>query len=67
MGSFDYNPVLSVRANRRIEQSPLCDAPCVPAGALGSVEDDLRDSDGLVAVDFGKPYGTVLCYPGEIE
>ena len=57
-----------VTATRLVRQSPLSCAPPVPAGTVGTVEDELpNDGDaGLVAVDFGGDYGVVLCDPSEV-
>lgn len=55
----------SVASVRRIEQSPLDDAPAVPPFTHGTVE-DWDGLSGLYAVDFGQPYGVVLCLPEEI-
>ena len=52
-----------VIAGRRIEQSPLDDAPPVPKGSVGSVEDE---ADDLLWVDFGEPYGVVACEVAEL-
>lgn len=52
-----------VIARRRIEQSPLDDAPSVPAGTPGTVADY---DDGLLIVDFGEPYGAVIVSADEI-
>jgi hypothetical protein len=57
----------TVVARCSIEQSPFSDAPRVPRGTEGYVEDVLADSDGLLAVDFGDPYGVVLCSPEEVK
>ncbi len=53
-----------VRAKRHIEQSPLSDAPAVPKGRIGHIEDEVDD---LVFVDFGEPYGTVACDVDELS
>lgn len=55
-----------VRARRNINQVPLCEDPDVPRGTIGSVEDDI-EIDSLLAVDFGIPYGVVLCDAFELE
>ena len=52
-----------VVARRQIHQSPLADAPSVPRGTCGHVEDE---ADDLLWVDFGEPYGTVACDEGEV-
>ena len=54
----------NVVAVRRIEQSPLSDAPAVPRGARGYVED--VDAPWLL-VDFGEPYGVVICDPRDVR
>lgn len=56
---------LRVTAKSRIEQSPLSDAPAVPAGAIGWCEDYDISEDHLY-VDFGPPYDTVICEPSEV-
>jgi hypothetical protein len=53
-----------VTARRVIQQSPLSDAPPVPAGRRGSLDDE---ADGFFLVDFGGPYGVVLCDPSEVR
>lgn len=57
----------TVRARRTIRQSPLSGDPDVPAGTLGSCVDYDGCGDPTYFVDFGAPYGTVLCEPTEIE
>jgi hypothetical protein len=52
-------------AKRTIYQSPLSDAPNVPKGTRGILEDFDRCSD-LMFVDFGEPFGVVACYPSEV-
>lgn len=54
----------TVRARRRIEDSPLS-APPAPAarGSIGSVE-DIDGSGELVFVDFGR--GAIACAPDEL-
>jgi len=47
-----------VHARRRIDQSPLSDAPAVPRGTRGHIEDE---ADGFYWVDFGESFGTVAC------
>lgn len=59
MNHADY-----VVARRRIEQSPLTDAPAVPKGANGYLDDV---DEPYVIVDFGEPYGHVLCEPEDIR
>jgi len=55
-----------VTSLRLIEQSPLSDDPSVPRGTAGDVQDwDLCNK--LYAVDFGDPYGVVLCCAEEIS
>lgn len=41
-----------------IRQSPLDAAPDVPRGTVGHLEDY---DEPFVLVDFGEPYGTVIC------
>jgi len=53
----------NVTAQRRIEQSPLSDAPSVPRGTHGHLEDE--DAPWLL-VDFGEPYGVVLCEASDL-
>lgn len=53
-----------VVARRRIAQSPLDNAPDVPMGTRGHVED--YDDDDLTLVDFGDPYGVVIVEPGDV-
>jgi len=50
-------------SRHRIEQSPLTNAPAVPAARTGSVDDV---ADGLLWVDFGDPYGVVACEPSDL-
>lgn len=52
-----------VQATRKIRQCPTSDAPDVPRGTVGSLEDE---ADDLYWVDFGERYGTVPCYPEEL-
>jgi hypothetical protein len=55
-----------VRARHEIRQSPLIDAPHVPAGEEGEVV--LWDEvDGALWVDFGEPYGVVICRWDDVE
>lgn len=54
----------NVQARRTIPQSPLADAPAVPRGAVGHIEDE---ADDLYWVDFGTPYGTVACDADDLE
>ncbi len=63
-GPFDLVHRL-VRARVDIQQSPLHKAPPVPKGTRGTV-DDYDDLDALYVVDFGNPYGHVLCDASEI-
>lgn len=53
-----------MKARRTIEQSPLSDAPAVPKGQSGTLDDE---ADGLLFVDFGEPYGSVACTVDELE
>ena len=55
----------NVIARRTIRQSPLDDAPDVPRGTVGYLEDE--DFDDILIVDFGEPYGAVLCEPDEVR
>jgi len=55
-----------VRARRTVEQAPLDSAPAVPRSTVGHVE-DFDDLAELYAVDFGDPYGVVLCGRDEID
>lgn len=48
----------NVKSRRTIEQSPLSEAPDVPQGTLGHIEDE---ADELYWVDFGEQYGVVAC------
>ncbi len=67
---FTGSPVAPrfVSAAHRIEQSPTSGDPAVPRGAVGSVEDIIDEDYGfLLAVDFGAPYGVVLCEPSEVR
>ena len=54
----------NVVARVTIPQAPLCDAPDVPAGTVGHIEDR---ADGYVWVDFGSPYDTVCCFETELR
>jgi len=54
----------NVIARRRIEQSPLTDAPAVPRGTVGYVDDEDFE---LLIVDFGEPYGHVICEPEDVR
>lgn len=54
----------NVIARRRIEQSPLSDAPAVPRGMVGHIDDE--DPPYLI-VDFGAPYGHVICEPEDVR
>lgn len=56
---------MTVKAKKKIEQCPLSDAPDVPAGTLGTIEDKDYCCD-LLLVDFGEPYGVILCAPTEV-
>jgi hypothetical protein len=53
----------NVIARRCIEQSPLTDAPSVPKGTRGHIDDY---DEPFVLVDFGEPYGVVLCDLDEV-
>lgn len=53
-------------AKRKIMQSPLTDAPDIPAGTIGTVEDEDHCTGDLL-VDFGDEYGVVICAPDEVE
>lgn len=53
-------------AKRTIYQSPLSDAPDVPKGTRGTLEDD-DTCDGMLFVDFGDPYGVVMCSADEVR
>lgn len=53
-----------VVAKRTIQQSPLTDAPDVPLGARGHLEDE---DEPWLFVDFGEPYGVVLCERGDVQ
>jgi hypothetical protein len=54
----------NVTARVTIRQSPLVNAPAVPRGAVGHIEDE---ADDLYWVDFGDPYGTVACEPQDLR
>lgn len=56
---------MTVRARQRIEQSPLSEVPAVPKGTEGLVSDFDRCAQ-LFVVDFGAPYGDVLCERSEL-
>lgn len=53
-----------VVAKRQIEQSPLSDAPPVPKGTRGYLEDE---DDPYWLVDFDEPYGVVIVDPDEVQ
>jgi hypothetical protein len=53
-----------VVARRLIEQSPLTDAPPVPRGTRGYLEDE---DEPWLLVDFGEPYGVVICEPSDVR
>lgn len=53
----------NVVAKQRIRQSPLSEAPDVPRGTSGHIEDE---ADGYLWVDFGEPYGAVACDAKEL-
>ena len=55
-----------MKAKRTIFQSPLSDAPDVPRGTKGTLE-DTDTCDGMLYVDFGEPYGVVACTADEIS
>jgi len=60
---------MRVKAKWRIRQSPLSDAPDVPRGTVGEI-DDMDDCAGpppLLVVDFGPPYGHVLTDVREVK
>jgi hypothetical protein len=63
-GTPRINGLSETRSRRRIEQSPLSDAPAVPRGTAGTVEDE---SDGWYWVDFGEPYGVVCCDRDDLQ
>lgn len=54
----------NVTARRQIAQSPLTEAPAVPRGSVGHIEDE---ADDLYWVDFGEPYGVVACEPQDLR
>jgi hypothetical protein len=54
----------NVQARLLIEQSPLSDAPAVPVGTRGHIEDE---SEGYYWVDFGEPYGVIACAADELR
>ncbi len=56
----------TVRAVRKIHQSPLSSDPDVPPGREGEIVDEI-EIDGLLAVDFGGRCGVVLCEPDEVR
>lgn len=51
-------------AKKDIEQSPLSNAPDVPKGRIGTLDDE---ADDLLWVDFGGPYGTIACDASEVR
>jgi hypothetical protein len=53
-------------ADRLINQSPLSTDPNVPKGTQGIVS-DFDDMAGVYIVDFGLPYGDVICSPEELD
>lgn len=55
-----------MQAKKTIHQSPLSDAPDVPKGTCGTLEDEDM-CDGLLYVDFGEPYGVVMCSADEVR
>lgn len=61
----DFDGVRSVRARRRIHDSPLADEDATtPRGSVGTVE-DVIELDGIVVVEFDS--GVLPCSPDEIE
>lgn len=59
-----YSETGRVEATRRIEQSPLSNAPSVPRRAVGFIQDDI---DGYLFVDFDGPYGVVCCEYSDVR
>ena len=55
-----------LKAKHIIRQSPLSDAPDVPEGTVGTL-DDIDQAAELLVIDFGEPYGHVLCDAGEVS
>lgn len=53
-----------VIASRTIRQSPLSTDPDVPRDRQGWLQDV---ADGLLWIDFGRPYGVVACEPREVR
>jgi hypothetical protein len=61
----DFLEARTVRATRRIQDSPLArEDSGAKRGEIGVVEEVIK-SDGLIAVDFGR--GAVLCEVDEIS
>lgn len=61
---WESRPDGCVTAKRRIYQSPLSDAPAVPHGRRGFIQDS---ADGFLWVDFGGAYGAVCCERTELR
>lgn len=55
-----------MQAKNKIYQSPLSNAPDVPKGTRGTLE-DTDTCDELLYVDFGEPYGVVICSAEEVR
>ncbi len=64
MGLVRVDGADNVQTRRMVAQSPLDDAPDVPRGCIGHIEDE---ADDLYWVDFGAPYGTVACEPEDLR
>lgn len=62
--TWEANPTGCVVSKRRIEQSPLSDAPAVPGGTHGHIADA---ADGYLWVDFDGSFGVVCCDPSEVR
>jgi len=58
--------ITMLKAKHIIRQSPLSDAPDVPEGTVGTL-DDIDQAAELLVIDFGEPYGHVLCDAGEVS
>lgn len=58
-----------VTAKYDIEQAPSSDDPVVPAGTGGEIQDvdDVSEGYRVFFVDFGEPYGVVMCEADELE
>ncbi|GEM_PF-4920635 len=55
-----------VRARHPISMGPLSELPDVPEGLEGTVV--LWDEvDGALWVDFGEPYGVVICRQEDVD